>query len=168
MNDISSNIVVGSKIVDEVEDFPRLVTRVTEGRGKADSRTNDKQRLVEQQIVPHQKEQFIQNIKKWVLLDSQLKTVNEKTKRMREMKHELTKQISEYSNNHKINNKIVITDGELRITEKKEYSPLTFTYVQECLQNIISEQEQVDFIMNYLKENREISLSPDIRRTFSN
>ena len=123
---------------------------------------------MEQQIVPHQKEQFIQNIKKWVLLDSQLKTVNEKTKRMREMKHELTKQISEYSNNHKINNKIVITDGELRITEKKEYSPLTFTYVQECLQNIISEQEQVDFIMNYLKENREISLSPDIRRTFSN
>ena len=40
MNDISSNIVVGSKIVDEVEDFPRLVTRVTEGRGKSDSRTN--------------------------------------------------------------------------------------------------------------------------------
>jgi len=133
-------------------------------------------RVTEQQIVPksssltrpQHKEEFIQNIKKWVLLDSQLKIVNEKTKKMREMKHDLTKQIYEYSNNHKINNKITITDGELRITEKKEYSPLTFTYVQECLQKIISEEEQVDFIMNYLKDNREISVVPDIRRTFSN
>lgn len=128
----------------------------------------DGQHFLEQQIVPQHKEQFIQNIKKWVLLDSQLKIVNEKTKKMREMKHDLTRQISDYSNNHKINNKIAISDGELRITEKREYSPLTFTYIQECLQKIISEQEQVDFIMNYLKENREISIAPDIRRTFSN
>jgi len=124
--------------------------------------------MTEQQIIFQDKEQFIQNLKKWVLLDSQLKVVNEKTKKMREIKHELIKQISEYSNNHKINNKIKITDGELRITEKKEYSPLTFTYIQECLQKIISEQEQIDFIMNYLRDNREISTVPDIRRTFSN
>jgi hypothetical protein len=122
----------------------------------------------DQQIVSQDKDQFIQNIKKWVLLDSQLKIVNEKTKKMREMKHDLTKQICDYSNNHKINNKITITDGELRITEKKEYSPLTFTYLEECLQKIISEQEQVDFIVKYLKDNRQITTMPDIRRTFSN
>lgn len=122
----------------------------------------------DQQIVSQDKDQFIQNIKKWVLLDSQLKIVNEKTKKMREMKHVLTKQICDYSNNQKINNKITITDGELRITEKKEYSPLTFTYLEECLQKIISEQEQVDFIVKYLKDNRQITTVPDIRRTFSN
>lgn len=119
-------------------------------------------------VLQQDKEEFIQNIKKWVLLDSQLKIVNEKTKKMRELKQDLIKQICEYSNNHKINNKITITDGELRITEKKEYSPLTFTYIQECLQKIITEQEQVDFIIKYLKDNREISIVPDIRRTFSN
>jgi sulfur relay (sulfurtransferase) DsrC/TusE family protein len=122
----------------------------------------------EQQIILQDKDQFIQNIKKWVLLDSQLKIVNEKTKKMREMKHDITKQIYEYYNNHKINNKIIISDGELRMTEKKEYSPLTFTYIEECLQKIISEQEQVDFIIKYLKENRQITSVPDIRRTFSN
>jgi len=122
----------------------------------------------DQQVVSQDKDQFIQNIKKWVLLDSQLKIVNEKTKKMREMKNDLTKQICDYSNNHKINNKITITDGELRITEKKEYSPLTFTYIEECLQKIISEQEQVDFIVKYLKDNRQITTVPDIRRTFSN
>jgi len=122
----------------------------------------------DQQIVSQDKEQFIQNIKKWVLLDSQLKIVNEKTKKMREMKHDLTKQICDYSNNQKINNKITITDGELRITEKREYSPLTFTYLEECLQKIISEQEQVDFIVKYLKDNRQTTTVPDIRRTFSN
>jgi len=122
----------------------------------------------EQMVSNTDREQFVQNIKNWVTLDSQLKIVNEKTKKMREMKHELTNQICQYTNNNKIKNKITITDGELRITEKKEYSPLTFTYIQECLQKIISDNEHVEFIIKYLKENREITITPDIRRTFSN
>ena len=120
------------------------------------------------QISINEKEEFVQKIKKWVIIDSQLKIINEKTKKMREMKHELTHQICEYSEKNKIQKKININDGELRITEKKEYSPLTFTYIQECLQKIITDNEHVEFIIKYLKENREITITSDIRRTFSN
>jgi hypothetical protein len=122
----------------------------------------------EQMVTNTDREEFVQNIKNWVTLDSQLKIVNEKTKKMREIKHELTNQICQYTNNNKIKNKITITDGELRITEKKEYSPLTFTYIQECLHKIITDNEHVEFIIKYLKENREITITSDIRRTFSN
>ena len=129
---------------------------------------NNYKEVGEQIVTNTDREQFVQNIKNWVTFDSQLKIVNEKTKKMREIKHELTNQICQYTNNNKIKNKITISDGELRITEKKEYSPLTFTYIQECLQKIITDNEHVEFIIKYLKENREITITSDIRRTFSN
>ena len=129
---------------------------------------NNYKEVGEQIVTNTDREQFVQNIKNWVTFDSQLKIVNEKTKKMREMKHELTHQICEYSEKNKIQKKININDGELRITEKKEYSPLTFAYLQECLQKIIADNEHVDFIIKYLKDNREITVISDIRRTFSN
>jgi hypothetical protein len=49
------------------------------------------------------------------------------------------------------------------IYEKKEYSPLTFGYIEKTLGNII-EKTQLEKIMKYLKDNREITNSPDIRR----
>jgi hypothetical protein len=66
---------------------------------------------------------------------------------------------------HKITqNKIKITDGELRIHEKKEYSPLTYSYVEESVAKLIPEKEHVDCIMDYLKSNRETKVSKEIRR----
>ena len=50
--------------------------------------------------------------------------------------------------------------------EKKEYSPLTFSYVEESLAKILADKSQVDYIIQYLKSNREIKSSPDIRRTY--
>ena len=64
------------------------------------------------------------------------------------------------------NTKIEISDGELKMYEKKEYSPLTFSYVEESLAKILADKSQVDYIIQYLKSNREIKSSPDIRRTY--
>jgi len=75
------------------------------------------------QIVPiNPKQQFIENVKTWVLMDSQIKIINEKTKKIRESKHQLTESICEYmKESNLLENKIGITDGELRVYEKKEY-----------------------------------------------
>ena len=62
-------------------------------------------------------------------------------------------------------NKIKISDGELKMVEKKEYSPLTYGYVEECLAKIIVEKANVEFIMDYLKNNREIKITKEIRHT---
>ena len=109
------------------------------------------------------REHFIESIKKWVLIDSQLKIVNEKTRKMRDMKKGLTDEICNYMTNLK-NNKISISDGELKIYEKKEYTALTFGYIEKCLAEIIPEKTNVEYIINYLKEKREITVSNDIRR----
>jgi hypothetical protein len=114
------------------------------------------------------REQFVEKIRNWTILDNNLKVISDKTKQMRETKHELTNEICKYmQETNRVNSKIGISDGELRIYNKKEYSALTFGYIERCLAEIISEQSQVGFIMNYLKEHRETSTSLDIRRSYN-
>ena len=113
------------------------------------------------ELVP--KTQFIENVQRWVLIDSQLKVIHEKTKKLRDMKHALTDDICKYMEN-KNQSKIGITDGELRIYEKKDYSPVSFSYIEDKLKEIIQDSEKVDYIIQYLKENRGIKTSKDIRR----
>jgi hypothetical protein len=79
------------------------------------------------------------------------------------MKHGLTDNICKYMED-KSQTKIGITDGELRIYEKKDYSPLTFGYIEAKLTEIIHDKDKVEYIVKYLRENREIKLSKDIRR----
>jgi|LauGreDrversion4_2_1035121.scaffolds.fasta_scaffold08644_3 hypothetical protein len=117
---------------------------------------------------PLSREQFIEKIRHWTVLDNNLKIVSEKTKKMREMKHELTTEICNYmQETNNVNAKIGLSDGELRIYDKKEYSSITFGYIERCLAEIITDKSQIDFVMNYLKEHREVSSSLDIRRTYA-
>lgn len=111
------------------------------------------------------RDDFIADVQKWALLDSQLKIVNEKIRKMRELKSTLTKQISDYINTNQLRTTISLNDGELRIYEKKEYSPLTYSYIEECLKSIIKNQDHIDYIIKYLKDNREIKIVRDIKRT---
>jgi hypothetical protein len=109
-----------------------------------------------------EKKEFIENVQKWVLVESQLKVVNEKTKTMREVRTELSRQICEYTKKNSLT-KIGTTNGELRIYEKKEYPPLTYGYIETNLAKIIPDKSHVDYIIKYLKENREITSSPEIK-----
>ena len=111
------------------------------------------------------KDLFIDHVKRWTTIDTQQKIIHEKTKKLREMKNESGEYICKYMKENNIHQKIVITDGELKLYEKKEYSPLTFGYIETCLAEIIPDKSHVDFIIHHLKEKREITTSQDIRRS---
>jgi len=114
------------------------------------------------------KNQLIENIKEWVLLDSQLKVIHQKTKTIRERKNQLNDTICEYmQSNNLIKNKIGISDGELRIIEKKEYPPLSYGYIERCLEEIITDKKQIQTVIEYIKSRREITTSLDIKRTYT-
>ena len=111
-------------------------------------------------------ELFAQNVQKWVVLDKQLKYVNEKTRQIREAKNDLTTEICEYIQRKQWTDKpIEITNGTIKFIEKREYSPLSFAYIEECLDKIISDASHVDFILQYLKDNREVKTACELRRT---
>ena len=122
---------------------------------------------IETKLALNNKDEFINNIKQWVNLDSQLKIVNEKTKLMRERKTLLNSHICEYANENNIYNKhIEITDGVLKFYKRKEYKPLTYGFVEESLHEIIPNKEHVEFILKHLKEKRETVIHDDIRRNY--
>ena len=111
------------------------------------------------------KSEFISNVQKWVQLDAQLKIANEKTKQIRDAKNALTGKICEYMDKTRDTKQIELSDGNLKIYERKDYSPLTYSYVEESLRKIIPNEEHVNYIIKYLKDNREITAVQDIRRT---
>jgi len=114
-------------------------------------------------------QQFKEKIQQWVAIDTQLKHINEKTKEIRNKKTELVDEISQYVQNNKIQNTTIeITDGSLKFCEKKEYSGLTYSYIEDCLGKIIADKKHVEHIMTYLKENRPVKTSFDIRRNYKN
>ena len=112
---------------------------------------------------------FVDNVKRWVVLDKQLKFVNEKTRQIRESKTELSKSICQYvETKHLLSRTIGLSDGELKFIEKREYAPLSFSYIEECLDDLITDKEQVDFIIQYLKDHRDVRVSTEIRRVVNN
>lgn len=116
----------------------------------------------------YSKDILINNIKNWVAIDTQLKNINEKTRIIRNTKNELTKEIcNTIENSNMKNKKITITDGSLSVYEKKDYEPLTYNYIEKCLKQIIAEEESVDYIIQYIKDNRNVTTISDIRRTYN-
>lgn len=116
---------------------------------------------------PLSKKEFVENVQKWVLYDQQLKLIKEKTDKIRETKQLLGSSICTYmEKNGLLHNEIEITNGKLKICEKKEYSPLTFAYVEQSLAKIISDKSHVQFIIQYLKENRQINTVSDLKSIY--
>ena len=112
------------------------------------------------------KTEFILNVQKWSHHETQIKLLNEKLKNLREEKNDFSEKICKYiSENNMENANIKITNGEIKLFEKKEYQPLSYSYIDECLQKIINNKSQIEYILNYLKKNREIKTYLDIKKT---
>ena len=76
---------------------------------------------------------FEENIKKWVVLDTQIKQLNDKSKELKDEKNSIETNILDYVQT-----------------------------LSECIKN----PSQVEQIMNYIKDKREIKYSKDIKRYY--
>lgn len=109
--------------------------------------------------------ELIENIKNWVQYDNQLRLLNEKTKEIREKRVELQSTIIEQLNTQNMQRATInVGDGELKMVAKKDYPPLTYQYVEKCLTDVIPNKEHVAYIISYIKSNREIKESTELRR----
>ena len=112
---------------------------------------------------------FEESIQKWVSLDNQLRSLQDKTKQIREDKNNIEDGIIKYVDTHNLQNSVVkISDGKLKFTMVKQTNPLTLKYVDECLGKCIKNPEQVKLIMNYIKDSRNSKIIPDIKRFYAN
>tara|TARA_A100001015_G_scaffold306785_1_gene401599 strand:+ start:1872 stop:2213 length:342 start_codon:yes stop_codon:yes gene_type:complete len=110
---------------------------------------------------------FQENIQNWVALDNKIKKLNSETRALREQKNIITSNIFDYAESNNLQNAIIeITDGKLKFQQSKSSSPLTFKFVENCLNECIKNEEQVKMIIKFIKQKREFKYSNDIRRSY--
>lgn len=112
--------------------------------------------------------QFTEDIKKWVTIDNEIKKLNSQIKNLRINKNSLANNIFNTVSEENLQNaSINISDGKLRFCNVNHTPPLSLKYVESCLQKCIESQDDVDHIINIIKESREIKQISEIKRTYN-
>ena len=107
---------------------------------------------------------FKEHIKEWVTLDNKLRILNDDVKKLREKRNHANDNIIRYIElNGLTESTIQLSDGSLRFPTQKNYAPLTYTFLQETLKDILPES-QVTSIINYIKQKRGIQSNTGIKR----
>jgi len=106
-------------------------------------------------------------IKRWVELDNLIKTTTEGVRDIRTEKSVINDEILEIIEEKQLEKATVnISDGKLRFVQSKTTAPLTLTYIEKCLSDLITNGKQVEQIMAYIKKNRETKTSMEIKRVY--
>jgi len=83
---------------------------------------------------------------------------------MREMRNRIECDIVRHlEENNMTHRKISVNDSELKIVEKKEYGTLTYSYIEECLGKLIPDKSQIDYVIQYIKDNRPVKTVKELR-----
>ena len=112
---------------------------------------------------------FDKQIQKWIEMDNNIKKINAELKTSRELKNDIETSIMETVNNKKLlNTSISLPDGRLRFVETKTTNPISLTFIEKCLNDLIPNKSQVQHILKYMKDKREIKTNPEIKRYYNN
>ena len=112
---------------------------------------------------------FEQHLQQWVTIDNQMKVLNDQMKGLRDKKNTLSQSMNTHiETNNLINTAVQLNDGQLRFVNVKETQPLTFKYLDTCLREIIKNEDQVNKIIEYIKNKRGVNYVPEIKRLYKN
>jgi hypothetical protein len=113
--------------------------------------------------------EFLQTkIKDWVNCDNELNHLKQESKKIRESRNSLTNEIFSYVQENNLDNSVIeISDGTLKFQQTNYSSPLTFKFLETCLNECISNEEQVKQIIKFIKCKREIKTNYEIKRKYN-
>ena len=110
---------------------------------------------------------FQENIKKWVTIDNSIKTTTEQLKNMKTERSEISDTILDFVETENLNSTTInINNGTLKFGTVKQSNGLTLTYVKTCLEQCISNEDDVNSIMDVIKSSREVKVSSEIKRSY--
>ena len=111
---------------------------------------------------------FENNIKRWVSLDNRIKSLNDEVKGLREEKSAINDSISQHIEANNLEKATIqISDGKLRYVTTKTQSPISLKYLESCLSECISDEKKVKEILEYIKTNREVKETTEIKRYYN-
>ena len=112
---------------------------------------------------------FENQIQQWVLIDNELKKMNDRSKELRDKRTQLCDNITKYAaNNNMASSVIQISDGKIKFANTKIQEPLTFKYLEKSLSEVIKNESQVKLIIDHVKSNRNAKHITEIKRFYAN
>ena len=107
-------------------------------------------------------------IKRWVELDNMIKQTTEEVRDVRTERSVINDEIIEIIEEKQLGKATVnISDGKLKFVTSKHTTPLTLTYIEKCLTDLVTNGKQVEQIMAYIKKNRETKTTTEIKRVYN-
>jgi predicted nucleic acid-binding Zn-ribbon protein len=111
---------------------------------------------------------FENKVQQWVQLDNQLKKLNEQVKQLRDQRNSLETNLTSYAKtNNMSDSTIKVNNDRLKFVDTKVPEPLTFKYLEKSLSEIIKNENQVQLIIEHIKQKRNVKIVSEIKR-FSN
>ena len=110
------------------------------------------------------KEELVENIKRWVSYDGEIKNLQKSIKEIRDKKKELTKSLIDVMKNHDIDC-FDINDGKLLYTKNKVKTPLNKNNLMIALEKYFeNESVNVEDVTNFILDNREIKIRENLKK----
>tara|TARA_Y100000996_G_C22521293_1_gene642577 strand:- start:1215 stop:1556 length:342 start_codon:yes stop_codon:yes gene_type:complete len=111
---------------------------------------------------------FTESIREWVSIDNKIKKYQDEVKKERVIRNALTASILEQAAASNMEHAVIeITDGKLKFQNTRVTAPLTFKFLEECLNECINGEEQVKQIIKYIKSKRDVKYVSDIKRSYN-
>ena len=111
---------------------------------------------------------FTQNIKEWVSIDNKIKRYQDEIKKERLVRNALTNSILKQAEESNMEHAVIeITDGKLKFQNTRVTAPLTFRFLEECLNDCINGEDRVKQIIKYIKSKRDVKYVSDIKRSYN-
>ena len=107
------------------------------------------------------------NIKEWIKIDNEITSLNSRIKELRDSKKPIQSTIIEHIETEELFDATVkISDGRLKFVQQKQTPPLTLKYVEQCLKEKLSNENNVESIMDHIKNSRDIKQITNIKRFY--
>ena len=97
---------------------------------------------------------FKDNVKEWITLDDDIKTLNIALKERKKKKQELTPKVLNFMNDHKVHD-IKTTDGQLKFSKSMTSKPLNKKYLINRLGDFFKDYSKGEKAVEFLYENRD-------------
>jgi hypothetical protein len=114
-------------------------------------------------------EDLERNIEQIYNIDNELNVLKEKVNSLRKQRKSLDENIQTIMTDNKLENKsIQYNDNTFKIYSHKYTSPITLTYLKKCLTDIIDDEDNIEYIINHVKNNRETKIIKEIKNKKNN
>ena len=100
---------------------------------------------------------FEQTIQEWVKTEQELQELNERIKQLRKTKSDLDNKITQYSE-EKGAKTFRYGSIKMKIIESRISESLTFKYLNQCLRDMIKNEDQVNQMLDYIKRKRNVKI----------